>query len=262
MSAKLQLVEDEQDEMAASLPDPADPAPATGVAAPGLLQPPPPGPAGPRWVTPDPAKAYRVPIDDSPVIGPSPAPITIVASLQFPEPYTHRVMPALLQLRNDYRRELRLVVKLYVVHPRMTTSSIAACAAAYQDALESFEIAVWDAAMDQTLAPQPGGGMRSLDEVELRELARALRLDMKQYDQDFATCKTGLARDTPVLNRLGQRGVPAFWINGRYLSGAQQIDTFKKLIDEELDKFKADKARGGKVSTYYDRIMKSAPVSP
>ena len=262
MSAKLRLLEDQHDEMATSLKQPADPAPPMNAGpGPGPLQPPPPG-GGIRWQTPDPTKTYRALIDDSPVIGPSPAPITIVASLQFPEPYTHRAMPTLLQLRRDYPRDVRLVVKLFIVHPKMTASSYAACASAYQDALEAMEIAIWDAAQDQTLAPQPGGGMRSLDEVELRELARALRLDLKQYDQDVAACKTGHARDQAALGKLGQRGVPAFWVNGRYLSGAQQIDTFKKLIEEELDKYKADKAKGGKLATYYDRIMKNAPAAP
>ncbi|MBL9015804.1 MAG: thioredoxin domain-containing protein [Myxococcales bacterium] len=261
MSAKLRLLEDEHDELATSRKDAVDPA-APINAGPAPLQPPPPGQPGIRWQTPDPSKTYRVPIDDSPVIGPSPAPITIVASLQFPEPYTHKVMPTLLQLRRDHPREVRLVVKLFIVHPRMTASSIASCAVAYQDALEAMEIAVWDAAQDQSLAPQPGGGMRSLDEVELRELARALRVDLKQYDQDLATCKAGLARDQPVLAKLGQSGVPAFWINGRYLSGAQPIETFRKLIDEELDRYRADKTRGGKLATYYDRLMKGAPTGP
>lgn len=261
MSAKLRLLEDEHDEMAATATE--DPAPPINAGpGPGLLQPPPPGQPAGRWVNPDASKTYRVPIDDSPTVGPSPAPITIVASLQFPEPYTHKVLPTLLQLRRDYPRELRLVVKLFIVHPRMTASSFTGCAAAYQDALEPMELAIWDAAQDQTLAPQPGGGMRSLDEVELRELARALRLDLKQYDQDVALCKAGLTRDQPVLNRLGQRGVPAFWINGRYLSGAQPIDAFKKVVDEELDRYRADKAKGGKLATYYDRIMKSAPPGP
>ena len=220
-----------------------------------------PPPIAPRKGTPDPATTYNVPLDDSPGLGPSPAPITLVASLQFPEPFTHRVMGTLMQLANDYKRDLRIVVKLYVVHPRMTASSIAACATAYQGALEPMEIAIWDAANDQSLNPGGPGGMRSIDEVELRELARALRLNLRQYDDDYAACKAGLARDTPVLNKLGQRGVPHFWVNGRPLSGAMPIASFKKVIDEELDIYKADKASGGKLGTYYDRLTKNAPTA-
>lgn len=245
---------------------PTDAVAAAPVAAPpappGPPTPPPPPPPGTRWAAPDPAKVYAVPLDDSPILGPAGAPITIVASLQFPEPYTHRVMPTLMQLRGEYRSELRIVVKQYIVHPRATTSSIAACATAYQDGLAPMDVAIWDAAQDPALQATPTSSLRQLDEVELRELARALRFDLKQYDQDFTTCKAALARDQPVFTKLGQNGVPGFWINGRPLSGAQPIESFRKVIDEERAKWKADKARGGKAGTYYERLMKTALPAP
>jgi protein-disulfide isomerase len=31
-------------------------------------------------------------------------------------------------------------------------------------------------------------------------------------------------------------GTPAFFINGKYFSGAQPFESFKKMIDEELAK--------------------------
>jgi protein-disulfide isomerase len=34
--------------------------------------------------------------------------------------------------------------------------------------------------------------------------------------------------------RLGLNGTPAFFINGRALSGAQPFETFARMIDEEL----------------------------
>jgi protein-disulfide isomerase len=33
----------------------------------------------------------------------------------------------------------------------------------------------------------------------------------------------------------GVNGTPAFYINGRMLSGAQPFDAFKRIIDEELE---------------------------
>ena len=236
---------------------PADPVPPSPPDAPPGPIPTPP----PRWASPDPSKTYNVPLDDSPAIGPMVAPVTIVASLQFPEPYTHRVMPTLVQLRGEYKKDVRIVIKQFIVHPKSATSSIAACAAGYQDLLEAMDTAIWDAANDPALQPTPVG-MRQLDEVELRELARALRFDLKQYDQDFATCKAAQTRDRTMLDKLGQGGVPAFWINGRHLSGAQPIESFRKVIDEEREKWKADKAKGGKAATYYDRITKTAPTAP
>jgi protein-disulfide isomerase len=34
--------------------------------------------------------------------------------------------------------------------------------------------------------------------------------------------------------RLGVTGTPGFFINGRFVSGAQPYETFKRLIDEEV----------------------------
>ena len=34
--------------------------------------------------------------------------------------------------------------------------------------------------------------------------------------------------------RVGARGTPAFFINGRFLSGAQPIENFKTIIDDEI----------------------------
>jgi protein-disulfide isomerase len=35
-------------------------------------------------------------------------------------------------------------------------------------------------------------------------------------------------------DEAGVNGTPAFFINGRMLSGAQPFETFKRIIDEEL----------------------------
>jgi protein-disulfide isomerase len=36
--------------------------------------------------------------------------------------------------------------------------------------------------------------------------------------------------------RVGVNGTPSFFINGRSLVGAQPVDAFKRVIDEELKK--------------------------
>jgi protein-disulfide isomerase len=37
-------------------------------------------------------------------------------------------------------------------------------------------------------------------------------------------------------NALGVTGTPAFFVNGRFLSGAQPFDAFKQIIDDELER--------------------------
>jgi len=212
-------------------------------------------PVAPRPVRPgmlDPAKRYPVPVDDSPAIGPANAPVTMVAAVQFPEPYTHRVWPTLVTLHGAYPKDLRIVFKTFIVHPRATKSSITACAAGMQRRLDKMEDAIYNAAND-------GGPTRELDEAELRELARGLRMDLKLYDKDVVTCTAALVRDVAMFKNLGQGAVPVFWINGRPLSGAQPIEEFRKMIDEEKAAAAADKARGGKAADYYDRVTKPTP---
>jgi protein-disulfide isomerase len=40
--------------------------------------------------------------------------------------------------------------------------------------------------------------------------------------------------DVKEGDEVGVNGTPAFFVNGRMLSGAQPYEVFKRLIDEEL----------------------------
>jgi protein-disulfide isomerase len=59
---------------------------------------------------------------------------------------------------------------------------------------------------------------------------------MDQYKKDFADPALGAIVDQhqAIANAVGARGTPAFFVNGKNLSGAQPVDAFKKLIDEEI----------------------------
>ena len=218
-------------------------------------------PPPPRSSEPDPSKTYAIPLDNSPAIGPRVAPVTLVAYVQFPEAWTAKAWPTLQQLRAEYKGQLRMVFKVFVVHPKTERSSVAVCAAGAQGQLDRMADAVLTAAQ----TPEKGEallGYRELPADELRELARSLRLDLKQYDRDLAACQAGLARDHALMSARGQRGVPVFWINGRPLSGARSLEGFRMVIDEELAKARTDQARGGKPGDYYERLMKTAATAP
>jgi protein-disulfide isomerase len=210
---------------------------------------PPPAPVERRGLDRD--RVYLVPVDDSPAQGAKTAAVTVVAAVQFPEPYTHKSWSVLAELRKRYGKELRIVVKNFVVHPQATDSSIAACAAALQGAIDPYEDAMWTAA-------NPAGGQRRWpDASESRGIARDLGLDITRFDTDVAgSCKTGLTRDQALFKQLGQAAVPVFWINGHPLEGAMPATDFQAVIDAETKKALADRKKGGKPATYYDRITK------
>ena len=63
-------------------------------------------------------------------------------------------------------------------------------------------------------------------------------MDVERYKKDLASAnvKKRVDADAAAAAKLGVTGTPAFFINGRYLSGAQPFSAFKRLIDEELKK--------------------------
>jgi predicted DsbA family dithiol-disulfide isomerase len=69
-----------------------------------------------------------------------------------------------------------------------------------------------------------------------REYAEQLGLDLERFDADFASddLERMIREDELLAAKFGANGTPAFFINGRFLNGAQPIDYFKSVVDEEL----------------------------
>jgi protein-disulfide isomerase len=97
------------------------------------------------------------------------------------------------------------------------------------------------------------------DLADERFLAYAgeLGLDVEQFKKDIASeeLKKKITEQQTQGMTLGARGTPAFFVNGRFLSGAQPVESFKKLIDEE--KAKADKliAAGTPKAQVYEKTI-------
>jgi protein-disulfide isomerase len=68
--------------------------------------------------------------------------------------------------------------------------------------------------------------------------AKEIGLDIDQYQEDIASTSVRKAvdADLAMASKLGVSGTPSFFINGRFLSGAQPYGSFARLIDEELAK--------------------------
>ncbi len=148
---------------------------------------------------------------------------------------------------NDYKGQVKVVFKQYVVHPQVATiPAYAACAAGRQGKFVEMKDMIFDKAFGKDMgAPVMEG------------LAKDLGLDMDKFKADMNGdfCKNQVADDQKMMSAVGTRGTPAFYINGRYLSGARPIEQFKTLIDEELKKADAAIAGGAKLETYYDTYV-------
>src|SRR5436309_1935894 len=73
-------------------------------------------------------------------------------------------------------------------------------------------------------------------EDQLKDYAKNVGLDAAKFDQCLKDkpFKAAIDKDVADGERVGVNGTPAFFINGRMLSGALPFDKFKEVIDEEL----------------------------
>lgn len=85
---------------------------------------------------------------------------------------------------------------------------------------------------DKLFSAQPP----KLERPFLLQYARELGLDMQRFEQalDTARSKAVIDADVAEANALGATGTPAFFVNGRFLSGAKPFDEFAKAINDEL----------------------------
>jgi protein-disulfide isomerase len=175
---------------------------------------------------------YRVPIDGLPTLGDPDAPVTVVAFTDYECPFCRRVEPRVRALRARYGGALRVVVaeRPLPMHARARAAALAALAAAEQGKLEGMRARLFSGALDEAAIEQAAA-----DE----ELASAR----------FVADRTGAAADALVrsealADRLGVRGTPTFFINGRRVVGAQPLDTFVSVVDERLAAARARMAAG------------------
>jgi protein-disulfide isomerase len=205
---------------------------------------------------PDDKTVFRAPIDGSPVRGPADALVTVVIISDFQCPYCKRVVPTLDQLAKDYAGKIRFVFKHNPLpfHPLAPGAAQAAEAARAQGGDAKF----W-AMHDQLFEQSP-----QLEQANLESAAQKLGLDLGKFKAALAAgaAKDRIAKDQALAAQLGATGTPAFFINGRKLVGAQPVESFKALVDEELAKAEALVKSGTPAAGVYEAIIAKGVTAP
>ena len=185
------------------------------------------GRAEARPARPDPAERHEVALDGAPVRGPESAKVTIVEFADFQCPFCTRVNSTLTQIREQYPKDVKLVFKHLPlrIHPQAPGAHAAAEAAHRQGRFWEMHDKIF--ANQGDLAPET-----------FVAYAGQLGLDVDAFKKDVGSddVKKRLDADTREAQTLGVSGTPAFFINGKYLAGAQPFEAFKQRIDEELGK--------------------------
>ncbi|WP_437872316.1 DsbA family protein [Sorangium sp. So ce363] len=199
---------------------------------------------------------WKVPVGDAPAKGPATALVTIVEWSDFQCPFCSKVVPTLDEILTTYGDKVRFVWKNNPLpfHQRAEPAAELAMEARAQKGEKGF----WDAYYLLWKNQQ------KLSDDDLLGYAKELGLDVEKVKAAIATKKFGasIAADQELADDLQASGTPHFFINGRRLVGAQPIDKFKTIIDEEIKKSEALLAKGVAAKDLYAEIIKDGKEPP
>jgi protein-disulfide isomerase len=214
---------------------------------------PPPAAAG----EPDPNTVYKAELGSEPVRGAKDAPVTIVMWSDFQCPFCGRVEPTLSKVLDDYKGKVRISWRDLPLpfHQNAMPAATAARAAGEQGKF-------WEM-HDKLFANQS-----NLDRPSLDKYAQELGLNMTKFKaaMDSDKYKKEITADSEAGGKIGARGTPAFFVNGKFLSGAQPYESFKAKIDQELKTADQLISKGTPKTKVYEALMKTAktelPAAP
>ncbi len=193
---------------------------------------------------PSPTAIYSMPIDGDPFVGPKVAKVTIVKGYDFYCSYCDKVRPTLAKLQQIYGNDLKIVFKNFVIHDDYARlPALAACAAHQQEKFMPVFEEIWVQGMRKK---------QELTEEHLITMAKKVGLNMKRFLRDMhGSCESKIKEDFESMASVGSSGTPAFYINGRFLAGALPLQSFRRIIDQEMARANREIKAGTKLKDYY-----------
>ncbi|MBL8785771.1 MAG: thioredoxin domain-containing protein [Deltaproteobacteria bacterium] len=158
----------------------------------------------------------------------TPAPNAVVEIIEFSDfqcPFCSRVTPTLKELKTTYGDKLKVTFlhQPLPFHNNARPAALAAEAARKQGKFWEMHDKLF--ANQQALAP-----------ADFERYAGEIGLNVEQFKKDIAdpTLSGVVDQHQSIASAVGATGTPAFFINGKNLRGAQPVEEFKKLVDEEI----------------------------
>ncbi len=172
---------------------------------------------------------FDVKIGNAPFTGGKDAKVTIVEFSDFQCPYCAQGSKVLRQLKKKYGKKIKVVMKQFPLpfHTQAKKASVAALCANEQSTGKFWEM------HDKLFADQSKLGID-----QLKALANKLGLDTQKFNTCLDQNKyiAQVEKDIQDGQAVGVKSTPTFFVNGQLVSGAQPVDVFSELIDQELSK--------------------------
>ncbi len=170
-------------------------------------------------------KVQDIPVGVSPVKGDKNAPVTIAEFSDFQCPYCAKIQPTLKEVLKAYPKEVKLVFKQFPLsfHAQARNAVKASLAAGEQGKFWEMHDLIFENYNNLTLE-------------KFMEFAKRLGLDTGKFNSDFGSNKyeNKIQEDMDLAQRVGVRGTPTLFINGRMMSGGRDVNDFKEMIGQAL----------------------------
>ncbi len=175
-------------------------------------------------------------IEGMPVRGKADAPVTIVEFSDFECPYCERGFKTVEQILQKYPDDVKFIFKhfpLVQIHPWAKSAAIAAICATEQDPK-----AFW------TLHDSFFENQKQINPGNVMDKAKGFLADTGIDLDAWSTCANDTSSDAHKAaeakvsqsietgKSLGVQGTPGFFVNGKFLNGAQPLAAFEPLIQQ------------------------------
>ncbi len=162
---------------------------------------------------------------EGPSKGPQSAPVTIVEFSDFQCPFCVKAEGTVKDLLTAYPEKIRLVYRDFPLPFHKNAQKAAEASHCAADQGKYWEM------HDKLFSSQ-----EKLALGDLKGYARDLGLDGAKFDRCLDSGDKGKVVDgsKKAGEEAGVSGTPAFFINGRMLSGAQPLESFKQIVDQEI----------------------------
>jgi len=172
---------------------------------------------------------YRVTLnlDGAPSKGADNAPVILVKFEDFHCPFCNEAQRTLGEIAARYGERVRIVHKDYPIealHPQARLAHVAARCAHEQGKFWAYHDALYAAA--PKASPE-----------HLKSFAQRAGVALGRFETCLASGKFTAAIETDIDEgtKAGVTGTPAFFVNGRLIGGAQPLEQFVRVIEEELE---------------------------
>jgi protein-disulfide isomerase len=177
----------------------------------------------------DPNKIYPITTMNAPFKGPKDAPVTLIEYTDYQCPFCKRVQPTIDDLLKEYPGKIRFATMCNPLsfHKKALPAALAGRAAGRQGKFWEMHHLLFE-------------NNKALDDANLVKYAKQLDLNIEQFNKDRKdeNLKKEILKEQAQALKFGATGTPAFFVNGKKLSGARPLAQFKAAVEDALKRLK------------------------